>query len=72
MGALTRSLFNVRTPAPFIEPHLLFKLFIISFGAFKSGNFSIQASEGVTLVITYIGYAEQRLNIGSDDNKRSL
>jgi hypothetical protein len=25
------------------------------------GNFSIQASEGETLVITYIGYADQRL-----------
>ena len=32
------------------------------------GNFSIQASQGEILVITYVGYAEQRLNVGSDDN----
>ena len=32
------------------------------------GNFSIQASEGETLVITYIGYADQRLSVGSQDS----
>jgi TonB-linked SusC/RagA family outer membrane protein len=32
------------------------------------GNFSIQASQGDILVFTYVGYAEQRLNVGSDDN----
>ena len=32
------------------------------------GNFSIQASEGETLVITYIGYADQKIVIGSQDN----
>ena len=42
-GALTRSLFTLE-PCSFHRAHLLFKLFIISFGAFKSGNFSIQAS----------------------------
>ena len=32
------------------------------------GNFSIQASQGDILVFTYVGYAKQRLNVGSDDN----
>ena len=32
------------------------------------GNFSIEAELGEVLVITYVGYAEQRITIGSQDN----
>ena len=32
------------------------------------GNFSIDAEQGEVLVITYIGYADQRLTVGSQDN----
>ena len=32
------------------------------------GNFSIQASQGEVLVITYVGYAEQRITVGSEDS----
>ncbi len=32
------------------------------------GNFAIQASEGETLVISYIGYAEQRVTVESQDS----
>ena len=32
------------------------------------GNFSIDAEQGEVLVITYVGYADQRLTVGSQDN----
>ncbi len=32
------------------------------------GNFSIDTSEGDTLLITYIGYADQRISVGSEDS----
>ena len=32
------------------------------------GNFSIEVSEGETLLITYVGYADQRITIGTADN----
>lgn len=32
------------------------------------GNFSIEANEGDTLLVTYVGYAERRVSIGSQDN----
>ena len=32
------------------------------------GNFSIDAEQGEVLVITYVGYADQSLTIGSQDN----
>ena len=32
------------------------------------GNFSIQASQGETLLITYVGYADQRVTVGNQDN----
>ena len=32
------------------------------------GNFTIDAEQGEVLVITYVGYADQRLTIGSQDN----
>ena len=32
------------------------------------GNFSIQATQGDVLVITYVGYADQRITVGSDDS----
>ena len=32
------------------------------------GNFSIQAIQGDVLVITYVGYADQRITVGSDDS----
>ena len=32
------------------------------------GNFSIQATQGDVLVITYVGYAEQRITIGDEDS----
>ena len=32
------------------------------------GNFSIQASEGDVLLITYVGYADQRVTVGSQDS----
>ncbi len=32
------------------------------------GNFSIQASQGETLLITYVGYADQRITVGSEDS----
>lgn len=32
------------------------------------GNFSIQASKGEVLVITYVGYADQRITVGSEDS----
>jgi TonB-linked SusC/RagA family outer membrane protein len=32
------------------------------------GNFSIQANQGDILVFTYVGYAEQRITVGSQDN----
>ena len=32
------------------------------------GNFSIEASTDEILLITYIGYADQRINVGSDDS----
>ena len=31
-------------------------------------NFSIQASQGETLLITYVGYADQRVTVGNQDN----
>lgn len=32
------------------------------------GNFSIQASQGEVLVITYVGYTDQRITINNQDN----
>jgi hypothetical protein len=32
------------------------------------GNFSIQADEGEILVFTYVGYADQRITVGSEDS----
>ena len=32
------------------------------------GNFSIQASEGETLVVSYVGYADQSIPVGSQDS----
>ena len=32
------------------------------------GNFSIQASQGEVFVITYVGYADQRITVGSEDS----
>lgn len=32
------------------------------------GNFSIQASEGDVLLITYVGYADQRVSVGNQDS----
>ena len=32
------------------------------------GNFSIQASEGETLIVSYVGYADQSIPIGSQDS----
>ena len=32
------------------------------------GNFSIQASEGDVLLITYIGYSDYRVTVGNQDN----
>ena len=32
------------------------------------GNFTIEASQGETLLITYVGYADQRITVGSDDS----
>ena len=32
------------------------------------GNFSIDAEQGEVLVINYVGYADQRLTVGSQDN----
>ena len=32
------------------------------------GNFSLQASQGETLLITYVGYADQRVTVGNQDN----
>lgn len=32
------------------------------------GNFSIQASQGEVLVITYVGYTYQRITINNQDN----
>ena len=32
------------------------------------GNFSIQASEGDVLLITYVGYADQRVTVGGQDS----
>ena len=32
------------------------------------GNFSIQASQGETLLITYVGYSDQRISVGSQDS----
>ena len=32
------------------------------------GNFAIEASEGETLLITYVGYADQRITIGTADS----
>ncbi len=32
------------------------------------GNFTIEASQGETLLITYVGYADQRITVGSEDS----
>ena len=32
------------------------------------GNFSLQASQGETLLITYVGYADQRVTVGNQDS----
>ena len=32
------------------------------------GNFSIQASEGETLIVSYVGYADQSIPVGSQDS----
>ena len=32
------------------------------------GNFAIEAEQGEVLLLTYIGYADQRLTVGSQDN----
>ena len=32
------------------------------------GNFSIEADQGDILVVTYVGYAEQRITVGSQDS----
>lgn len=32
------------------------------------GNFSIEASQGETLLITYVGYSDQRITVGSEDS----
>lgn len=32
------------------------------------GNFTIEASQGETLLITYVGNADQRITVGSEDN----
>jgi len=32
------------------------------------GNFSIQASQGETLVVSYVGYGDQRISVGNQDN----
>ncbi len=32
------------------------------------GNFSIEAAPGESLLITYVGYAEQRITVGNQDN----
>ena len=32
------------------------------------GNFSIQASQGETLLITYVVYSDQRISVGSQDS----
>ena len=32
------------------------------------GNFSIEASAGETLLVTYVGYADQRITIGTADS----
>lgn len=32
------------------------------------GNFAIEASEGETLLVTYVGYADQRITIGTADS----
>ncbi len=32
------------------------------------GNFNIQVSEGETLLVTYVGYADERITVGSTDN----
>ena len=32
------------------------------------GNFSIQASEGDVLVVSYVGYSDQRINVGTQNN----
>ena len=31
------------------------------------GNFSIQASEGEILIVSYVGYANQRITVGATD-----
>jgi len=35
------------------------------------GNFSIEVSEGETLLVTYVGYADQRITIGTADSYSS-
>ena len=32
------------------------------------GNFSVEASQGEVLVVTYVGYADQRVTVGSQDS----
>jgi hypothetical protein len=32
------------------------------------GNFSINASQGNVLVISYVGYSDQRITVGTQDN----
>lgn len=31
------------------------------------GNFTIEANQGETLLVTYVGYADQRVNVGNQD-----